>query len=226
MGFGVPVVIRNFQTYLSFTATLETVRAEGREGLRKTFFLNALERFSFKGIEVDNTLAYTGVELSGSLYKRIKWLQGFLPKSNYLRKKAGFELFFKEVKPLAKITVDYRLSSDNIEVSVDLSDFNKMRRKDKVFILNEAGARFFPFYQDIKGRALKRKEIGAWSKVEAGQACFFTEDKSTGFCVQQQQVAGLYRGWELCSDSLSWAGFIYDLSRFKEPVFTYSVTIV
>jgi hypothetical protein len=225
MGFGVPVVVKNFQTVLSFSAEVETLKDANHKVLRKTFFLDALERVKFREKEIQNALHYAWVELRGLAYKKIKPLQKLLPVWSQALKKTGFEVFFKRIEPLARITVSYRISPNEIIVRVDLSELERTGEKAKLFLLNEQGASFFSQYQDTSGLSLKRERIGGWAKVKAHQACFLTEDGSARFCLEKLDSVELYRGWEFLPGSLAWAGLIHDLSKFREPVFTYSISL-
>ncbi len=228
MGFGVPVVTKGFQTYLSFSANIQTSNENGREVLAKTFFLDAVQRVRFRGKEINSPIYYGWIELRGLAYKKIKPLRGLLPIWSGVNKKAGFEFFFKKVEPLKKISVSYHISPVEIIVQVDLREFNTIRGKAKLFILNEQGANFFCLYRESNGKSLESREIGAWNKVRADKAYFLNKDESIGFGIENHSSgrAKLYRGWELVPDSLAWAGLIFDLSKFRDSFFTYSISVI
>lgn len=225
MGFGVPVVVKNFQTYLSFGAEVETLKEKDHEILKKTFFLDALERVKFRGKEMQSSLHYAWVELRGLAYKKIMPLQKLLPTWSRTLKKTGFEFFFKGGESLTKIPVSYRILPDEIVVRVDLSEFNRTLGKAKLFLLNEQGASFFSQYRDGSGLSLEREKIGAWAKVKADQASFLTDDGTARFCLGRPQGVELYRGWELLPEALAWAGLIYDLSSYEKRLFTYTISL-
>ena len=223
MGFGVPALVRGNRTYLSLTATTEELYDSG--SARKTFFLDALQNLNFRDREIKNRLVYSGIELSGRAYKKSRSIQRYLRQWGRVRSRAAFEYGFKKIQPQTKIVVDYHVSSDCVDVSVNLSDFYKAGLDAKIFLLNEAGAGFFPRYADANGQVLERQEIGAWERIEAERAWFEGLKNRVKFCIQQQPGTALFRGWEQ-SDSLSWAGFIFDLSQFEEPVFTYPIMFI
>ncbi len=223
MGFGVPVMVKDNRTYLSYTALTEQM--VDNSGMRKTFFLDALQQLNFGNRAINSQLAYTGIELSGHIYKKSRFAQRFLRQWGRVRSKAGFEYGFTKIEPQGKIAVDYHIFSNSVAISVDLSDFHRTASKANMFLLNEGGANHFPHYADAGGHKLERHEIGPWQEIEAQRAWFKGEQNPARFCVQQQPGTTLFRGWEL-SHSLSWAGFIFDVSQFRKSVFTYPIMFV
>ncbi len=225
MGFGVPVIVKDLYTYLSYSALEEKIPYKQTEILKKTFYFDAIKRIKLRGKEIENTFYYNWIELRGLAYKKIKPLQKLLRIWSKSQKQMGFEFFFKKIEPLTKITVYYHIGSKPLQIKVDLSEYKKIKNNSKVFILNEQGASNFTIYKDSDGNILENNKIGGWNEVRADKACFYKSDRRIGFCLKNLEKVKLYRGWEYVPDDLSWSGLIYDLGDYKMPFFKYSISI-
>ncbi len=45
------------------------------------------------------------------------------------------------------------------------------------------------------------------------------------FSLTKKKNADLYRGWEYIPKSISWAGLIYDLTKYNQSKFNYSIEL-
>lgn len=223
MGFGVPVIVTGWRTYLSFTAEEELASPSGT--IRKTFRLDAIQQLKKCGRETDAIMDYVWLETRGAVYKTLTWAQRWLRLSRSASRANGTKTGFKQTKPLASVAVEYRENSESIDVSVDLSEIRHLTARARVYILNELDAGEFPLYQDSDGRELSESAIGGWGIVKADTARFLSYDGERCFEISQRPGAALYRGRETVTSELSWSGLIYDVSRYPEDIFRYTVKL-
>ena len=226
MGFGVPVIVNRYGTYLSFTADLEEQERNGSRYYIKTFYMDALQRAKTGGKEIESDLRYRWIEARGWVYKRFPLVQRFLPVALTARRKAGVEFFFKKVDPPAIVRVLYRIGQDNIDIEIDHQGSIRAGGSARLYILNEQGAGVFDNYSDSSGADLKKSAIGGWINVDADKAWMMCKDKMIGFAVNNHPRIPLYRGWEKASDTLSWSGFIYDLTKSGRESFAYRIEVI
>lgn len=226
MGFGVPVIVKPSGTYLSFNADTEEFEKDGKTYYRKTFYMDALQRVKMRGKEVESDLRYRWIEACGSIYKRSTYLQRLLPVAVKLRERTGLDYFFKRVEPQGTVTVLYLIDKDKVYIETE-SDLPAVKTVPmECYLLNEQGAGVFNRYEDSSGRTLSRSSIGGWVRIHAGKAWMTRQDGSLGFAVYNRSDCSLYRGWERASDSLSWSGFIYDVSCLEGHGFSYRIEII
>lgn len=221
MGLGVPVVVTGWRTYLSFTA--ESSIASSTAADKKTFKLDAIQQLVKGGREVEGTKDYIWQEARGTVYKTARWTQKYLPQTKRLAGRGDTLVTFKKVEPLASVGVEYGRRGDSVRISMDLTEIRNLPGRKRIYILNEHDALEFPLYQDSTGKKLEGGDIGGWRKVKASSASLSAVDGGMSFRLEQQPGAGLYRGREYIDGELSWAGLIYDVTRFPDDVFSYTV---
>jgi hypothetical protein len=129
--------------------------------------------------------------------------------SQFLRAK------YRDVEPLGTVTFTYTLAPpETISVTVDLTGLTV--DWDRVYVMNEQGARAFPVYSGWSGstgaeaRAQTGDEVGIWRRVVDPCGCWSMEDARLAFCVktepQRVKYIGRERYWQY-----HWAG-VYTLS--------------
>jgi hypothetical protein len=125
--------------------------------------------------------------------------------SGFLRRK------YEPVAPLGTIAVRYTPKPDGvIVVSADFSDLDEPW--DKVYLMNEQGARVFTRYEE-PGLVLEGGDLGKWQSSSAQRSCLSSKDQSLQFCVETEGEGSRYYGRERYNQyywigvyALSWAG--------------------
>jgi len=223
MGFGVPAIVTGWRTYLSFTAEEKPVSLP--ETVHKTFRLDAIQKLDKRGQETNALADYVWLEARGALYKASAWAQRWLMLSRSASRANGTRAGFKQTEALASVAVEYRKSKGSIDVSVDLSEVRRLPERRRVYVLNELDAAEFPLFRDSDGRELRDHAIGGWNLVKAEKAGFISRDGERRFEICQRPGAALYRGRESLDGELSWSGLIYDVSRYPDDIFHYTVKL-
>ncbi len=218
LGFGVPVIVSRWRTYLSFTAPTVEISSDGTT-VKKVFHLDAVQRVG----QSDGLWPYVWLEAKGLVYKGLPWAQRWL-----LAKRATGNLTpnvgFFPVRSRAEVIIEYRLGEDNVQVEVDLTGLTALSRRDRVYILNEQGGRAFPIYRE-DGRVDSREHRSGWAKVSAESAGFAADDGSRWFNLRAQAGAAMFRGREVVDGQLSWSGIEYDLSDWPGDSFSYRIEV-
>jgi hypothetical protein len=116
---------------------------------------------------------------------------------------------YQPVPSLGTVTFQYDIDpSGIIDVTVDLTDLTVDWQR--VYLMNEQGARRFTRYYDAEGRHLSAEQIGIWepSSTFISRACFEQENSSLGFCVEPERPATVYYGRERYNQ-YNWRGIFY-----------------
>lgn len=223
MGFGAPVVVTGWRTYLSFTAEPPAGVSSGEDS--KIFQLDALQKIVKKGKGVEDKKAYIWQEARGTIYKKVGWTQKLLPLAKRLEDRANTIVTYERVEPLASVPVEYGQYEDSVRISVNLTEVRNLPGRKSIYILNEQDALEFPVYIDSSGKKLEGSAIGGWVKVDVAAASFRDRLGRLAFELEQRPGAVLYRGRELIPGKLSWSGLIYDVSRYQADIFTYTIKL-
>jgi hypothetical protein len=130
--------------------------------------------------------------------------------SGFLRRK------YEPVPPIGTVTISYTVSSDTVEVVVDLSELEITW--DRVYLMNEQGARAFTRYSE-PGLTVEGDQFGRWQPTTARRGCIVAADRSLQFCVETEQEVPRYYGRERYRQyylvgvyALSWAGIDLELA--------------
>jgi hypothetical protein len=220
MGFGVPVVVSRWRTYLSFRAPTTETSSDG-SFIRKVWHLDAVQCVG--NSRPNAILPYLWLETKGLVYKGLPWAQRWL-----LDKRATGNLTpqisFAETDSRAEVTVDYRVSDGRVDISVDLASLNDLPGRPRAYVLNEQGGRAFPVYRE-NGQSETDEHNGGWAKITAESAGFAARDGAAWFSLGNRPGASMFRGRELVDGLLSWSGIEYEITRYPEASFDYSVEV-
>ena len=164
------------------------------------------------------------------LYRRAPLLRRpLLAASNGIRWLLRVKTRFEQTALVAVVPMTYAAGDrpGDIVVSADLSHLPAS--VTEVVLMNELGADVFGRFVDSEGADLRGSAIGAWNQVGAASASFVAEDSGISFTLAADpdpDAPGvrLYRGREVASGRLAWAGFGYSL-RPGPPSFTYTLRI-
>jgi hypothetical protein len=212
-GFGVPVVRYREKEYFSGSSTMRIFQKNGCTTAIKQFSLDMVSERRFGKVKIENK----------KLTKLVRRLEVFYQKHGhwtllmlkiYLFKVIGVKYSFVRVEPVGDVTVTYRVDPPIIHVK---ADFKSLRKDclEKIFLLNEQGARFFRKYYDSDGILLYDKQIGSWETVEADWACVSDNSGEVGFRLWKVKDAVLRRGSEFIEGNLDWVGLDYEVGPSK-----------
>ena len=143
--------------------------------------------------------------------------------SGFLRRK------YEPVPPIGTVTVTYTVTSGSlIDVAVDLTGLQVT--PDRVYLMNEQGARAFTRYEE-PGLVAEGQELGKWQPTTAQEGCLVATERSTRFCVLTSEAVPRYYGRERYNQYypvgvyvLSWAGI--DLALDPPPDhFAYQIQV-
>jgi hypothetical protein len=142
--------------------------------------------------------------------------------SGFLRRK------YQPVPVLGAATVTMTIRPpDAVDVEVDLRDLPE--GWERVYVMNEQGARAFNRYRRSDGRILDGRTVGIWEEAEAPFGCWESAAAELRFCVETQpgqpgfvgreryvqyHAMGIYR--------LSWAGIDLEIDP---PALSVSYTV-
>jgi hypothetical protein len=149
------------------------------------------------------------VELAGNTLRKHYQMDTIDTPSGFLRRK------YEPVPSIGTVVVSYTVTAGTIEVAVDLSGLQAAW--DRVFMMNEQGARFFTRYEE-PGMSVEGDAFGKWQPTTAAQGCIVAHDRSVRFCVRTPEPITRYYGRERYLQyywvgmySLSWAGIDLEL---------------
>jgi hypothetical protein len=221
-GFGFPVLICSDETYFSEKATVFKSPHKNPTIIHKEFLMDKIARNQFRNIKMENHRLRTTLRYIAGLYQRHRSLRNLTLKDLYL--KLGIQSNFVKATPAGRIIVTFRINRRIVHVK---ADFNHLTKKNlqKIFMLNEQGARFFRKYADPNGIELIDKQIGAWDTIETEWASLTDMQGVFGFRLRKLESSVLRRGQEFLGDSLDWVGLDYEVNP-KKAAFEYDIEIL
>lgn len=223
-GFGSPAV--KYEDRVFFSGTAETFVYEKGENavLSKSFQINMVEKMQIGKGPFINDHVYTDLDKTfNKIFVERKTFRPITYKLMNLMNAAGMQTRFVKAESKGTIKFTYTCFSDFIRIDVNLSNLDK-RGCREIIILNEQGSTFFQKYFDSNNLELYGKEIGAWEKVDAGEASFSDVKGKLKFILQKANEATLFRGSEQLKGVLSWVGLNYVLNP-KLSAFTYEIRL-
>jgi hypothetical protein len=116
---------------------------------------------------------------------------------------------YRSVPALGVIECQYDVYPDGvIDVEVDLTGVDVPWQR--LYVMNEQGARRFTRYYDDAGTRLEGEQIGIWASSGEfiPRACFENGDASLSFCVEPEPPALVYYGRERYNQ-YNWRGIFY-----------------
>jgi len=210
IGFGVPVVKYEDETYFSSSAD-STETLNERNVLVKSFLMDTISRKRVGKAAYINESVYSFFhrffEKTYLNWKKLTFLFNAIME---LRRILKVETDFVKATPRGTITLTYTCLPDMVRVSVDLTGLNRAGCKQILF-LNEQGSSFFRKYVDSDGLTLSDQDIGAWAIVKAKEASLSDFAGSLTFSLRKVKAAQLFRGWENTRGRFSWTGLSYSL---------------
>jgi hypothetical protein len=221
-GFGLPVLICSDETYFSEKVQVYLAQQENASVVRKEFYMDKIARNQFRNVKMENPKLRVMLRYIAGLYQRRKGLRNLTLKDLYM--KMGIQSNFVKTPPAGKIIVTYRINRGIVHVKADFNHLAK-RNLQRIFMLNEQGAKFFRKYTDSDDIELTDKQIGAWNTIETEWASLMDMRGVFGFRLRKLENSILHRGQEFLEGSLDWVGLDYEVNP-KNAVFEYDIEIL
>jgi hypothetical protein len=221
-GFGVPVARYREKTYFSGSSIIQVFEKNNRTIIAKQFALDMVSQKEFGKAKIGSNLArkiWMGLDDLYMQHKRLRLLQ-----INDLYKSMGFKVNYVKVKPKGTVNVTYSIKPPIIHIKADFSTLEK-KNLQRIFVLNEQGARYFRKYSDSNATALCDKKISAWNTVEARWASITNEKGEFGFRLWKVNDTIMHVGRELLEGIFNWVGLDYEVSPTKTS-FEYDIEIL
>ena len=230
VGFGVPVLKRGPRAVFPGSAEI-TVRPGRPHAVAMTYTMDRVERLggrrhrSFLHRPLDEAR-----EAFALLYRRAPLLRRpLLAASNGIRWLLRVKTRFEQTTAVAIVPMTYAAGDlpGDVVVSADLTHLPAA--VTEIVLMNELGADVFDQFVDSDGADLRGPGVGAWNQVRAATGSFVAAESGISFTLESDpdpEAPGvrLYRGREVASGRLAWAGFGYTL-RPGPPAFTYTLRI-
>ncbi len=222
-GFGVPIGKYFDETFFSGSSFLQVQEQENSLIIRKEFIMDLIARDQFRNFKLENLRFRKIIDSISLLYQKHKHFARFILRTKKLLYRFGVDSVFVKTTPKGKVIVTYTIYRKLILVNLNFSQLDRSNL-EKVFVLNEQGAKFFWKYADSEGLKLNDKEIGAWELVTAQSARITDKNNSTGFSLKNVEGTILRRGRETMKGALDWIGLDYELSKIVDK-FEYEIEV-
>lgn len=221
-GFGFPVLVHSGETYFSGVAHVYSFRQKNHMIIRKEFLMDRITRNRLRNVRLENRELRAVLRYLAGVYQRHKGLRSLTLKDVYTR--IGVKSSFVKVPPLSKAIITYLISPGKVRIKADFSLIPR-RNLQKIFMLNEQGAKSFRRYADSNGTKLADKQIGAWDTVDAERASMTDSLGVFGFGLRRMNHSILRRGREFLEGLLDWVGLDYEIDP-KNTTFEYDIEIL
>jgi hypothetical protein len=222
VGFGVPVFRIGLETIFPGSWRSWTKEDGKFAVLRADYEMNLISRMARKGRKIERKITYQVRERLSSLHRKYPGVRGvFMSASQALRRAFLLQDVFEEIPTAGLVRVVYTIGDCSIHVCLQIQ---RRERSTEVIVMNEQGANYFDVYYDSNGLCLQGKEISNWDEILADEASFLDSQHQLAFTLEKAQGARMFRGRELLTGRLAWAGMAYVIPRNAEN-FDYTIYI-
>ncbi len=213
VGFGVPILQCGLQTLFPGGMELTRLREGAVWEVEAVFTMNLVERFARGGNRtVRSRWIYIVKDALSALHRRVPPVRGLLTaSSNALRWALRWRTTFEDAGVAVKVKIGYVVDCQEARLTT-VVDTSMLPGQGitQVVMMNEQGA-CFDCYRDSTGASLRGSHIETWQEVAAREASFMDVKRGVAFRLTHVAGAKLFRGRELVSSRLAWAGFGYVL---------------
>jgi hypothetical protein len=219
-GFGLPVAKFNDKTFFPGSAVLSFIDEGPPPVVEKTYIMDTVSVKQIGGSRISDTLYHPIHRAFSRLYLSLGRLRFAFDTVMELRNVVGVRTSFETAKPRGSVVVRYTLHPDIVEIE----GYAELEASCKELVfLNEQGASIFRRYSDANAVELIDERMGAWDRIEAGEATLSDLENKLSFTVHNPRRAGFFRGRELVRGRLSWAGL--SLSFKPQERIGYSIGV-
>jgi hypothetical protein len=222
IGLGAPAIRCGDRTYFSGSSTIEFEQTRNHATAVKKFSLNLTSERTLRNIKLE-TKAIRKIRRSfDKLYMSHRHMR--LLASENVQRHIGIRRAFAQTKPVGTANVTYNIDPPRIGIEARFSLLQNTGLQ-KIYLLNEQGAKHFRKYHDSSGTVLFDKDIGAWETVHASWACICNMRNRVGFRLWKHKDAVLHRGREFLNGTLDWIGLDYEADP-ENLRFNYDIELV
>jgi hypothetical protein len=219
MGFGVPAIVSNNRTYLSYSSR-SLIDPVDPSRVTKTYYFDAVLQVGEDGEK--GPAAYLWLETKGRVYKALPFAQRWLLAGRATGNLTKGVKFVK-TRSIGSVEITYTLARDKVDMKADLTGLAGLPGNAKIYLLNEQGGRAFPCgWRDTRYNSPRPIKAG-WEPVRSDKAGFSSADGQRWFALSRMLHAPMYMGREVVDGKLSWSGIEYDVSGLTDTSFTYAV---
>ena len=211
-GFGLPVAKYKDKTFFPGSATLTLLEGGPLPVAVKTYRMDTVSVKSLGGSRISDAVYQPVHGLFSLLYLSIGGLRPAFDAIIELRNTAGVRTSFQATRPRGEVEARYTFHPDHVEVEVRT---RLDEGCEELVMLNEQGASTFRMYSDASKR-LVDKRMGAWDRVDSGEATLSDLGGALSFTVERPSGAGFWRGRESVRGRLSWAGLALSFKDLRE----------
>lgn len=226
IGFALPMVRYGHRTVFPASARLAVGKSDIGIAAEVTYELALEERLAIgKGKSINNQAFYRAREYLSAIHRKMPPLRkGLTVLFDGARALFHLRTRFEPGQSVGiiKVTTIVRPGEGKIAVNIDC-DLEK-RGCTEIIIANEQGASYFNLYRDSANANLEKAAIGSWGEVTADNASLIDRSNGVLFALSRVTGARLFRGWEMTSGRLAWAGLNYVLPPGM-PHFEYEIRI-
>ena len=218
-GFGLPVAKYSDKTLFPGSATLTLLEGAPLPVVVKTYRMDTISVKSLGGSRISDAIYQPVQGLFSHLYLSLGCLRPAFDALIELRNTAGVITSFEATRPRGEVEVRYTFHPDHVEIEAR----TKLDEGcDELIFLNEQGASTFRRYSD-GSRQLVDRQMGAWDRVDSGEATLSDLGSELSFTVERPGGAGFWRGRESVRGRLSWAGLALSFKNPEEVRYTVRI---
>ena len=166
-GFGLPIARFHDKTFFPGSALLSLIDEGPPTVIEKTYIMNTISVKQISGSRISDTLYHPVHRAFTHLYLSLGRLRFAFDAVMELRNIVGVRTSFETAKPRGSVAVRYTLHPDIVEIEAN----SKLETScEELVFLNEQGASIFRRYSDVNESELIDERMGAWDRIEAGEA--------------------------------------------------------
>jgi hypothetical protein len=218
-GFGLPVAKYEDKTFFPGSATL-TILPGSPPVAVKTYGMDTISVKSLGGSRISDSIYQPMHGVFSRLYLGLGSLRPAFDAVIELRNTVGLRTSFETAEKRGEVEVRYTFHQDRVEIEAK----TRLREGcEELVFLNEQGASTFRRYSE-GGKTLTDGRIGAWNRIDMGEATLSDLDERLAFTVIRPGGAGFWRGREKVKGRLSWAGLALSFSDPGEIRYTVMIS--
>ncbi len=222
VGFGLPVLKFGEKAVFPGSCRTEFEAKMDRTTIRADYDMNLIGRMTWMGGRIENRAFYMLRNAQALLHRNCPWLRTGLEMAyEPLRYAFGLKVLFERVPSAGKVRAAYTVDGPAFHVDLNIL---KKGACTEIAIMNELGANYFDYYCDSDGLILQDKAIGSWQECSAEEASFIDRRDRISFTLKKKDGSRMFRGRELASRGLAWAGIAYMLPA-ETKRFSYTIRL-
>ncbi|MHA2081729.1 MAG: hypothetical protein ACW99H_11350, partial [Candidatus Thorarchaeota archaeon] len=185
----------------------------GNDSAWKEFTMNLIDRRQ-KGSVTINSFSWVWQRMYNRAYKSShgRKIMHFITSRLLPSPSVHDPSKFFRVDSRGSVLSSYYFDVDTGIITVTM-DFSRIHTSglQHIYVSNELGGKLFDTYSDSSGINLRGDEIGAWDRIHATWAAFYSSAMDLVFRVETPMGVQAFRGREIIGLDISWSGIIFML---------------